>query len=321
MSNQIKNQPNTQYDDEIDLREIFATLWAGKWIITGITTGFAVVAVVVALMLPNQYKSTAVLAPAQSGSSAMMAGLASQFGGLASLAGIDIGGGKSDESQIAMEIMKSWGFVDKFIRVHGIEVEVFAATKWMHDTNELVIDEGLYDTEQNKWVRNPPFGKTVEPTSWELYKEFKERLNISQAQDTGLISVSFEYYSPQLSKLWVDAYIELINNHMRERRLEQVNRNIEYLRSQIEKTSIVEMKEVFYQIIEEQTKSKMLAEASPEYAFVTVSEAMVVEEKSAPNRVAICMFLAVLGAFMGVIIVMLRKYLREDVTDRVGSEK
>ena len=62
---------------------------------------------------------------------------------------------------------------------------------------------------------------------------------------------------------------------MRARKLEQVNRNIEYLAVQIEKTAIADMREVFYQLIEEQTKSKMLAEASPEYAFVTVSKAMV----------------------------------------------
>lgn len=307
----MNNQPQLyQNDAEIDLRELMSSLWGGKWIIASITTIFTVMAVVVALILPNQYKSTAVLAPAQNGNSPMLAGLASQFGGLASLAGINIGAGESDESQIAMEIMKSWGFVDKFIREQGIEVEVFAATKWKPDTNQLLIDNELFDQERSEWVRTPPSGKTVEPTSWELYREFSKWLNISQAKDTGLVSVSVEYYSPQLAKQWVDAYVELINNYMRERKLEQVNSNIEYLQSQIEKTSIAEMKEVFYQIIEDQTKSKMLAEASPEYAFVTVSEAMLAEEKSNPKRALICALGMITGLMFSILFVLMKVSMR-----------
>ena len=49
--------------------------------------------------------------------------------------------------------------------------------------------------------------------------------------------------------------------------LEQVNRNIKYLGAQIAKTAIAEMREVSYKLIEEQTKAKMLAEASQEYTF------------------------------------------------------
>lgn len=301
----MNDQPSNQHNnDEIDLRELVATLWNGKWIIGGMTAVFAVAAVIVVLMLPNQYKATAVLAPAQSGSASLSGALAAQFGGLASLAGISLGAGESDEAQIAMEIMKSWGFIDKFIKKQGIEVEVFAVEEWDAGNKQLIIDNALYDAESNKWVRNPSSGKPVEPTSWELYEVFKKRLSISQAKDTGLVSVSIEYYSPQLSKQWVDAYIELINNHMRERKLEQVNSNIEYLQTQIEKTSISEMKEVFYQIIEEQTKSKMLAEASPEYAFVTVSAAMVAEEKSKPKRALLSVLWTTLGCVLTIIWVL-----------------
>ena len=43
------------------------------------------------------------------------------------------------------------------------------------------------------------------------------------------------------------------------------------MQQQIERTSNPKMQEVFYNIIAEQTKNKMLAEASPDYAFVAVS--------------------------------------------------
>jgi LPS O-antigen subunit length determinant protein (WzzB/FepE family) len=55
VQNEIKApQP---YDDEIDLRELFSVLWVGKKLIVVITAVFAVVSVVYALSLPNEYKA------------------------------------------------------------------------------------------------------------------------------------------------------------------------------------------------------------------------------------------------------------------------
>ena len=94
------------------------------------------------------------------------------------------------------------------------------------------------------------------------------------------------------------------------RKLEQVNRNIEYLTAQIDKTAIADMREVFYQLVEEQTKSKMLAEASPDYAFVAVSPSMVPEEKSQPKRALICILGTLLGGMLSVLWVLVLHYGR-----------
>ena len=301
-----------EYDDEIDLRELFAVLWAGRKLIAYVTSAFAVIAVIVALIIPNQYKATAVVAPAQSGGSSMLGAMASQFGGLASMAGIELGGGEGGEAQEAMEIMQSWGFIETFIEKNNLAVEVFAAEGWNAKNNKLSIDSSLYDTEQQQWVRNPPSGKTIAPTSWELYEEFSERLSVTSDKKTGLVSVSVEYYSPLIAKQWVDLYIATINDYMRDRKLAQVNRNIEYLEVQIEKTAIAGMREVFYQVIEEQIKNKMLAEASPEYAFTTVSRAMLPEEKSQPKRALIFILATLLGGMLSVLVVLVMHYSRKN---------
>lgn len=52
----------------------------------------------------------------------------------------------------------------------------------------------------------------------------------------------------------------------------------------IEMTQLADMKELFYEIIKGQTKNRMLAEASPQYAFNTVNKPMLPEEKSKPLR-------------------------------------
>ena len=157
-------------------------------------------------------------------------------------------------------------------------------------------------------IEDDESGENRAPSSWELYEEFRERVAVSQDKTSGLINISVEYYSPQIAKQWVDLFIITINDYMRARKLEQVNRNIEYLTAQIDKTAIADMREVFYQLVEEQTKSKMLAEASPEYAFVTVSRAMVPEQKSQPKRALVCILGTLLGGMLSVLGVLVRHY-------------
>ena len=306
MQNQIQTpQP---YDDEIDLRELFSVLWAGKKLIVAVTAIFAVVSVIYALSLANQYKASAVVSPAHSGGSSLGA-MAGQLGGLASLAGINIGSGESNETQEALEIMQSWGFIEAFIQTHALQVPVYAATGWDKGSNSLKLNDDLYDAASKRWlIEDDASGENRAPSSWELYESFKSRVAVSQDKTSGLINVSVEYYSPQIAKQWVDLFIRTINDYMRARKLEQVNRNIEYLTVQIEKTAIADMREVFYQLIEEQTKSKMLAEASPEYAFVTVSRAMVPEEKSQPKRALLCILGTLLGGMLSVLWVLVRRY-------------
>ena len=303
-------QISDQYDDEIDLRELFMVLWAGKIKIVAITAVFAVASVVYALSVPNQYKATALLAPAQSGGGGL-SGALGQLGGLASLAGVSIGGGESSESQIAQEIMKSWSFVEGFIADNDLAVEVYATEGWSKGSNELQINQDAYDSEGNEWLIEDDSGVVGPPSSWALFKAFSGRVAVSEDKKSGLVSVSIEYYSPQIAKQWLDLYISAINKHMQARQVEKVSNNISYLEAQIEKTSIAEMREVFYTIIEEQTKNKMVAEASPDYAFVAVSPSMVPEAKSQPKRALICILGTLLGGMLSVLLVLVMHYARK----------
>jgi len=305
------SQTNDQYDDEIDLRELFGVLWGNKIKIIGITAVFAVVSVIYALSVPNQYKASALLAPAQQQSGGL-SGALGQLGGLASLAGVSIGGGESSEAQVAQEIMKSWSFIEGFIADNDLAVEVYAAEGWSRESNQLKFDNDVYAVKTKTWlIENDNIGRLGPPTSWQLFEKFSEMLAVSEDKKSGLISISIEYYSPQIAKQWLDLYISSINKHMQARQVVKVSNNIEYLEAQIEKTSITEMQEVFYTIIEEQIKSQMLAEASPDYAFVAVSPSMVPEEKSQPKRALICILGTLLGGVLSVLTVLVLHFARK----------
>ena len=96
------------------------------------------------------------------------------------------------------------------------------------------------------------------------------------------------------------------------RKIDKVNNNILYLEEQIKNTSLAEMRDVFYNLIGEQTKNKMLAAASPEYALVVVGPSMVPELKSKPERALICIFGSLLGGILSVLLVFSLHYLKKE---------
>ena len=298
-------------DDEIDLAELWRAIWKGKWLIVAITSVFALFSILYAINLPDEYKSTALLAPASSSSSSSLSKLAGQFGGLASLAGINLGGGGAeDKTVVATEIIKTWGFLESFIVDNNIQVEVFAAEGWNRSSNQLVIDTDVYDVVNSKWVRDFDSGRgqKAEPSSWELYEKISDRISVSQDKISGLISLSVEHYSPTIAKEWTDKLVNAINAHIQKQDREEATRSIAYLNEKIKETNIADMQSVFYQLIEEQTKTLMLAEVSEEYVFKTLSPAKIAEEKAKPKRALIAILGFMLGGMLSVIIVLIRHF-------------
>lgn len=304
------------YEEEINLRDLITHLWKGKWWILVITSLFAIASVIYALSLPNEYRAETIVAPASSGSNSGLSGLSGQLGGLANLAGVSLGSSESDETIVAMELMQTWGFADVFIKKHNLQVPLFGSKGWDFGKQVFIYDEDIYDGQ--KWVREPPKGKTVEPTSWELYEKYKDNLSVSQNKDTGLIKIGFISYSPQYSQKITQWLVDDVNSIMKERALEDASKNIAYLENQISKTALSDMQKVFYSLIEDQTKTQMLAEVSDEYVFKSISPAFVPEEKSKPSRAMICIAGTFLGGFLSLVFLFLRSIVQ---TNQLNEEK
>lgn len=298
--------PQSSSDDEIHLWELFSALWKGKWLIIAITFVFAVVGVLYAVSQPNIYKAEVVLASSSDSGKGGMAAMAAQFGGLASLAGINLGGGNTDNKAMSLAVLNSRQFLNTFITKHDLLIPLMASTEWISSSNELVINPELYDVNNSKWIRKVPVGKSATPSDWESYKAFKEILSISEAKNTGLVTLSLTHYSPKIAKQWAEWLVEDLNAWMKDKSLNETKRNIGYLEQQLEKTNISDMRSVFFQLIEEQTKNLMLAEVETEFAFKTVDPAVIPEEKVGPKRTLICILATLLGGILGIVIVLIK---------------
>ncbi|WP_428848231.1 Wzz/FepE/Etk N-terminal domain-containing protein [Shewanella gelidimarina] len=303
----------TTNDDEIDLRELFSVIWQGKWLIIAITAVFAIGSVIFAVMQPNTYKSEALLAPASEEQNGGLSALAGQFGGLASMAGINLGaGGGVDKTQMAIEVMKSRQFTSQFIRKHNILPELMAAEKWNMQDNSLAYDDELYDVSKKVWVREVKAPFKPEPSMQEAYKEFTKVITVNTAKDTAMVTVSVEHLSPAVAQKWVSWLVEDINKVMKKRDVAEANRSSEFLNKQIALTNVADIRSILYKLIEEQAKTIMFAEVRDEYVFKTIDPALIPEVKSGPKRALICVLGTMLGGMLAVMLVLIRHFVRKE---------
>ena len=304
------NSPQRQImEDEIDLLELWNLLWKAKFIIIAITAVFAIGSVAYALWLPDIYRTEVLLSPAVEEDSAGggLGGLG-QLGGLAGLAGINIGdSGSVLQKDRALAILQSRFFIKDFFNKYELVVP-FMGTKPGEASGTVEIDPELYDEANQQWVREVSPPRKARPSDEEVYDEFSELLSIEEDETTGLLTVSLEWYDPSQIKTLMDWLVDDLNSYMREDDLLESQLAIDYLTEQLQKTSLVEMRNVFFNLIEEQTQKVMLADVREEYAFEIIDPAVIREEKSGPGRALICILGTLLGGMLAVLFVLLRHY-------------
>jgi len=306
-----ENMPQA-FDDEIDLRELFLVLWDGKVWISAITAAAAAISVFVALSLPNIYESKALLAPKSDGGSGGLSRLAAQYGGLASLAGINlsgVGGGDVSKAALAQEKLKSLSFFTEHL-YSEVLVDLMAVDYWDAATGEIVIDSSVYNQGTSQWIREVSFPRKAKPSAQEAHQAFLKVITLSEDKQSGLVTLSVQHESPVVAKLWADMLIDRINEEIRSEDVGEAEASIAFLEAQREQTSLVSLDEVFAQLIEEQTKTIMLANVSKDYVFDIIDPPVVPELKSKPSRALICVLGTLLGGMLGIVWVLVRHYAR-----------
>ena len=73
---------------------------------------------------------------------------------------------------------------------------------------------------------------------------------------------------------------------------------------------------MFAELIEKQTKTVMLANASDEYVFQVIEPPVAPELKSEPKRALICVLGTLLGGMLAVLFVLIRHYTGKETATR-----
>jgi len=302
------NKHLNDFDDEIDLRELFYVLLKGKWIILSLTAFVSIIGLIYSLLLPNIYESKTILVPVNSSSG--ISGALGSYSGLAGLAGVSLPSVVDDgNSAKAIKKISSLSFFENNVLTNIYLPDLMAVKSWNPKTNTLAFDQSIYDTNSNTWIRDYSYPQQQIPSSQESFEVFKTKhLSLSEDKQSGFITLSIKHQSPFVAKQWVEVIVNEINAFYREKDKSESEKAVSYLNQQILLTSLSEIKQVIAQLLQEETKKLTLIEANQYYVFDYIDPPAVMEEKSEPKRALICILIALLGGMLSIVLVLIRHY-------------
>ena len=228
------------------------------------------------------------------------------------LAGVNLGGlGDQGATVVAIELLKSREFFGTYL-YDSVLIDLMAVEGWDRETGQVLIDDSLFDAGTATWVRDVSEEFQVKPSVQEAHKHFfEEFLSVSEDKTTGFVTVAVTHYSPTVARNWVTLIVNGVNEAVRARDVEEAEKSIAFLNQQRLKTNLVSLTEVFAELIEQQTKTVMLANASDEYVFQVIEGPVAPELKSEPMRALICVLGTLVGGILSVIFVLIRFYIRK----------
>jgi uncharacterized protein involved in exopolysaccharide biosynthesis len=263
-------------EDRDDVPPLWPVLWDHKYLILIVAiVGGAVAAFIAYSMTPLYRAEVAVTEVHQEGLGGGAASLANQFGGLASIAGINLGAGNGVEHE-NQAILSSRHLIEEFVKRYDLIPQLLA-------------------------------GSNRTPTLWRAVERFRNNvlaIRTDTRKDTTTVAV--EWKNADTAALWANEFVALANEFICDRALSDARRNIAYLNDQIAHTSSVEIQKIMYSLIENETKTLMLANARTEYAFKVVDPAVTPEVRSSPRRLLIMLIGLTSGGLVGALIAITR---------------
>lgn len=276
---------------ELDLFDLWDILWSGRWLVILIGGIATVLAVVYALLAAEVYESRVVMMPADDGKSGGgLSALAGQFGGLASLAGIQLSGGGS-KSSMALEVLESRKFTMDFIQENNLLPILFP---------------GRWDEARQGWVSEDGEGNGQPPSLQMAAVLLNAATKVKTDTISGATTLTVSWKDPLIAADWANALVRRLNNDIRTRDVQEAEAAIAYLEGLLADTTNVDMRQTLYRLLESQTQTVMLARVRPDYVFRVVDPALPAERRSKPARTVIVLLGGVLGGLIGIIAVFAR---------------
>jgi uncharacterized protein involved in exopolysaccharide biosynthesis len=268
------------------MSRLFSTLASSWRLLLAMTLAVAVVTAVISLLMAKVYRAQVLIAPVAQSNGGVAGGLRNQLGGLAALAGLDLSSaGQRKEEYLAT--LSSESFAREFIQSQNL-LPILFADRW--------------DASAGHWKTDAPA-----PTLAAAVRKFTRSVRfVEEDHKTGLITVTVEWSSPQLAASWANELVDRVNERIRAEATRDSERSIEYLNKELEKSSVVELHQAIYRLIEDQVNQAMLAAVQREYAFRVIDPAVAPELRIRPQRTLMVMVGALLGMLLGVAIVLTR---------------
>ena len=296
----------TPSNDEVTFRDLLNFLVRKKWVALASAVAFATATAIIAEVIPPEYTASVTLLPVtpRSGSLGLgaLSSTLSQFSGLASMAGVTLGGATGSTAE-ALATLQSRLLTNKYISQHNL-MPILFPKQW--------------DSATNAWK---PQGHDQHPTLWDADQLFQQHIrSVSLNAKTGVATLTIRWKNSQLAAEWANGLVKLTNEYLRQRALAQSEREISYLNQEIPQTNIVAVKTAIYSLMQQEIKSAMIAKGRTDFALRVIDPAIPPQRKSFPKPVLWTIGGALFGFIFGYFIALVRDTLNNDASRDVECQ-
>jgi uncharacterized protein involved in exopolysaccharide biosynthesis len=313
-----QNSKEDTAEDEVDLAELWQGLMKRKWLIV-LLSGLVTFSMVVAtFFMTPLYQSSVSLMPVSSGDAS--SGLASKYGGLASLAGISLpsGGGISLTAE-AIATLQSKRFLAEYILEKDLKKQLFyqnwdteagawrTEKSWMSSTKASIKNMLGFEEEQAKvsYAGQEQLAPG-EPSVYQVAKFFNTSvLSVSEDQKSSLTSLNIKWIDPVQSKSWANELVVRVDNELRQKAISEAQATIDYMHEKLPTIKLQDLRSIALQTIEENIKKITFAQVNKEYVFKVIDPAIVAEKASSPKKGLMVAVGFVLGLMLSIFMALI----------------
>lgn len=261
MENNSIQQQNNFEEEEIDIMAIILRLWEKKWFIIKVTCVFAVLGVLVAIFTPKEYTASCVVVPETKGG----AFSSSSLGGLAAMAGINLGGSSGGEMispvmydklikniDLRKELMRTpinWeGYeepitiLDYYTNPDYAKSSVLGTVKKYTIGLPFVILNAIRGKQEAKDVELPSEGPKLSAyTQDELkcIKAFAGQFSLMADKKNGDVTISARMPEALAAAQVAEAVKNLLQKYVIELKLQKAEVNYEYIKQRYDEAKVV----------------------------------------------------------------------------------
>ncbi len=307
-------------ENEIDLLELWNTIWKGKWFIMGFTLICTLIAVFVTLfVLSVTYKSDIVLQPTETGSQSGLSALAASLP-----ISLPMGSG-GDKNVNIVSFLESRTIKQRLIEKYDLLPKFYS---------------DLWDPENNKWqVDDPEDAPTILKA---VQKRFKGIYSVKMDDETGLITISWIDEDPEFTKLMLDRTVQelkyfLENEYESDAKRERIfvesqlnasEKELEYWEKQIPSDKLTLSKiqrervaaQTVYTELRKQLELSKISEVKEIIRFKVLDQAFVPEQKFKPKRAFICALTIVVSGFFSIFIIFFMGIIKRQKVNPISKK-
>jgi uncharacterized protein involved in exopolysaccharide biosynthesis len=280
------------------LVELLRVIWQRRWWIVAITGICSAMGLAYALLATPFYRADVILMPRDNRAGYGLSAQLSQLGGLADLAGINVG---AVDKQEPLGVLRSKGFARRFIEKNEL-LDTLVQINGPGGSKALSGDDGVPDIRRvvDGFVRSV--------------------MSVTEDKKSGLIVVSVVWKDPEVAAKWANQLVAQVNDEMRARAIAESESNIRYLTQQLQATNVVSIQQAISRLLEAEMQKSMLAKGTPEYAFRVIDIAEPPVQRQRPKRTLIVLVAFFSGLMLAVFAVIVAPPLRRIIVVARGAQ-